>query len=205
VVLHYVVLQCSPLIQCVHACCSSSQTCACLSSSDTVPAATSGWACTRMSRWCVLFLLLCHASLLRCLLFMLCTVATHTHHSTFGPCSAGVAPCVWFAMLDVLDTLLYPAVAVCSAAPVLPLAPALLALPPWVLLSHVCVLSLGYSCPPLAVAWWALPSCAWLCLYRSLRPSGSAAAVSWVGCVFLIAPCPCDLALVAEVVFHMLA
>jgi hypothetical protein len=47
------VLQCSPLQQCVHACCSSSQTCACWTSSATVPAATSGWACTLMSRWCV--------------------------------------------------------------------------------------------------------------------------------------------------------
>jgi hypothetical protein len=46
-------LQCCPLPPCMHACCSSRQTCACLSSSGTVPAATSVWACTLLTRWCV--------------------------------------------------------------------------------------------------------------------------------------------------------
>jgi hypothetical protein len=138
--LHDVVLQCCPLPPCVHACCSSSQTCACLSSSDTVPAATSVCTCTLLSRWCVLSLLLCRASC--------CSVCSHALHGRhphpsfhlwpmqYGCCS----PVCGLPCLMSLTGPFHP-VAVCLAGHVTLLAHALLAMLP-ACCRHLFVLSL---------------------------------------------------------------
>jgi hypothetical protein len=166
------VLQCSPLQQCVHACCSSSQTCACWTSSATVPAATSGWACTLMSRWCVVFF-----SWL-CVMPACCLRSSCPAQSPPTPILPPLAHVGQLLLLRVV-----PCLMLCSG----PSTPQRLCV--WRVqcplgscgagCHRVCVLVPGTLLT--ALAFW------------------SAAVVSCFGVCLSCCPCPCDLAPVAEV------